>query len=111
MCAVKIVHVDAVPIENANSDQSERTAVSLHTHRTRQYKVSTLCTAGVEYNVSSTHDLYVLPIRPKTYHQAVDNAKRLTEGDLENLELARGPAEANRRRMVLNKVRRGAVVQ
>nr|ATQ35994.1 phytoene synthetase [Punctaria latifolia] len=35
-------------------------------------------------------------------NRAVDNAKRLTEGDLENLELARGPAEANRRRTVLN---------
>eukprot|EP00752_Nemacystus_decipiens_P004259 g3890.t1 len=34
--------------------------------------------------------------------RAVDNAKRLTEGDLDNLELAKGPAELNRRRMVLN---------
>eukprot|EP00904_Undaria_pinnatifida_P014149 jgi/Undpi1/9865/HiC_scaffold_28.g12319.m1 len=33
---------------------------------------------------------------------AVDNAKRLTDGDLKNLELARGPAENQRRRMVLN---------
>ena len=40
--------------------------------------------------------------------QAVDNAKRLTEGDLDNLELAKGPAEVNRRRMVLNQVRCGA---
>lgn len=35
----------------------------------------------------------------------MDNAKRLTEGDLENLDLARGPAEVNRRRTVLNQVR------
>nr|ATQ35995.1 phytoene synthetase [Scytosiphon lomentaria] len=35
-------------------------------------------------------------------NRAVDNAKRLTEGDLDNLELARGPAELNRRRTVLN---------
>lgn len=40
--------------------------------------------------------------------QAVDNAKRLTEGDLDNLELAKGPAEVNRRRMVLNQVGCGA---
>ncbi|CAM9097843.1 unnamed protein product [Pylaiella littoralis] len=38
----------------------------------------------------------------KDINRAVDNAKRLTEGDLENLELARGPADMNRRRMVLN---------
>nr|ATQ35993.1 phytoene synthetase [Desmarestia viridis] len=34
--------------------------------------------------------------------QAADNAKRLTDGDLNNLELAKGPAEMQRRRTVLN---------
>lgn len=42
--------------------------------------------------------------------QAVDNAKRLTDGDLKNLELARGPAENQRRRMVLNQVTINVVI-
>lgn len=36
--------------------------------------------------------------------QAADNAKRLNDGDLDNLELVKGPGEANRRRTVLNQV-------
>lgn len=61
------------------------------------------------------NNLYLPPPQKKIYiHkyiyiQAVENAKRLTEGDLENLELTTGPVEVNRRRMVLNQVRCGAV--
>lgn len=63
----------------------------------------------VVVRVTNSSDFYSFLLPLKTYEQAVDNAKRLTEGDLENLELARGPAEANRRRAVLNQVRYRAV--
>lgn len=37
--------------------------------------------------------------------KAMENAKRLSIGDFENLEFMRGPAESQRRAMVLNQVR------